>query len=311
MDRRRWWGAAVVAVVLLAAIIVPNLTSHRVAGQASAGVLPEPPAVGDCLTSMTDPWVHFDDPAPRTDDVFDYPTATVGSCDWPIVAEVVTVALAADPARRVSATDYLSDISPCAIDAIAYTGSIPPVVQLAPDKPGILWTPRLDFQYTTIGPNLAQRAAGQQWSACVIGSSDSAPFTGRLRDVLTDGTLPGTFGSCLSSADPNYYVAVPCDRPHAAEVLGTTNLGPTTATAADLQQACQVFAGRAMRTADPRRGGEIGLQLNAFGEAGSVVVAPDDGPQASTYLECVAVAPVGKSFTHSLIGLGQGAVPYG
>lgn len=297
------------AVVLLAAIIAPNLSSRRVAGEPVVGIVPEPPAPADCITSMADPWVHFDDPSPQTDDVFPYPTATFGPCTGPIVGEVVSVTVGAATATEISATDYLSQISPCLIDSIAYTGSIPPVVQTS-DRPGTLWSPQLNFQYTTIGPGLAERAAGQRWSACVIGSSHGSSFVGRLHDVLTDGRLPSTFGSCLTSADPNYSLQVPCDRPHAAEVLGTTDLGPVGVPADDVQQACSVFAGRALRTSDPSRSGEIALQVNQSGEPAASVVRPESGQLANTFLECLAVAPSGGSFNRSLIGVGDGPLPF-
>lgn len=310
VDRQRWWGVAVVALVLLVAIIVPNVPARRAAGQPMVGTMPDPPSPGDCVVSMSDPWVHFDNPSPLTEDVFSYPTATLGPCAGPIVGEIVSVTVGARTATQISANDYLTQISPCLIDTIAYTGSIPPVVQTS-DRPGILWSPRLNFEYTTIGPGIGQRASGQQWSACVIGAGHGASFVGRLQNVLTDGRLPSSFGSCLTSGDPNDRLEAPCDRPHAAEVLGMTNLGPVWVSAADARQACAVFAGRALRTADPTRGGEIAVQVTASGEGAAVVVRADSEPLANKYLECTAVAPSGTTFNRSLIGVGDAPLPFG
>jgi hypothetical protein len=155
---------------------------------------------------------------------------------------VVSVSSSADPAPRITATDYLSQFSPCAIDAITYTGSIPPVVAGQAGRPSIIWAPQIRFQYTTVGPDRVQRAGGQHWSACVIGSTDDVPFTGRLENVLTDGTLPSAFGSCLSSADLASAREVPCDQPHATEILGASSTGPVPVDSSDAQQACEVFA---------------------------------------------------------------------
>ena len=66
VDRQRWWGVAVVALVLLVAIIVPNVPARRAAGQPMVGTMPDPPSPGDCVVSMSDPWVHFDNPSLAT-----------------------------------------------------------------------------------------------------------------------------------------------------------------------------------------------------------------------------------------------------
>jgi len=306
---RRWWGVIVVAAVLVAAFVVPNLPARRIAGEPVGLEVSGPPAPGDCVTTMDDPWAHFVDPAPQINEVFDYPTAAFGSCAEPIVGEVVSVSNSADPAPRIAATDYLSQISPCAIAAITYTGSIPPVVDGRDGRPNIIWAPQLRFQYTTVGPDRVQRAGGQRWSACVIGSMDDVPFTGRLESVLTDGILPPGFGSCLSSADVAIAFEVPCDQTHSTEILGASSTGPAPIDATDAQQACEVFAGRALRTADPTRGGAIQVLTLTYGEQGQTVVQPGAGPLENTYLECRAVALQGAMFNRSLIGVADGPLP--
>ena len=306
---RRWWGVIVVAAVLVAAFVVPNLLARRVAGEPVGLEVPGPPVPGDCVTTMDDPWAHFVDPAPQIDEVFDFPTASYGLCTGLIVGEVVSVSSSADPAPRITATDYLSQFSPCAIDAITYTGSIPPVVAGQAGRPSIIWAPQIRFQYTTVGPDRVQRAGGQHWSACVIGSTDNVPFTGRLENVLTDGTLPSAFGSCLSSADLASAREVPCDQPHAAEILGTSSSGPAPVDSSDAQQACEVFAGRALRTDDPTRGGAIQILTLTYGEQGQTVVQPGASPLEDTYLECRAVAEHGAMFNRSLIGVADGPLP--
>lgn len=307
---RRWWGAIIVAAVLLAAIVAPNVSGHRIAGEPVAGVVPGPPSTGDCATWIADPWPRFDDPAPKSDDVFDYPTFTVGSCDGPVVGEVVSVASAPEPPVRISATDYLSQISQCPIDAITYTGSIAPVVDTASGI-SIVWTAQPDFRETRVGPDRAQRAGGQQWTACVIGSADGVPYSGHLHNVLTDGTLPTAFGTCLLSTDPSRADRLTCDRPHPAELLATTTLGPRPVTGADLQQACVDFAGRALRTADPTRDGAIHIQVVVPRDGGATTVEPNPDSVADTFVDCVAVGRAGTMFIRSLIGVADGPLPIG
>lgn len=204
----------------------------------------------------------------------------------------------------------MSQISQCPIDAIAYTGSVAPVVDVAAGA-SIVWAAQPEFRYTRVGPDLAQRAQGQQWSACLIGSVDGVPYSGRLRDVLTDGMLPTAFGTCLISIDPARTDQLACDRPHRAEVLATTTLGPRAVSAADLQQACFDYAGRALRTSVPTRGGAIGIQVVASREWGVKVVEPTSGPLADTFVDCIAVAQDGRKFIRSLFGVADGPLPIG
>ena len=299
----------IVAVALLAVIVVPNLPGRRIAGEPAAGAVAGPPAMGDCATWIADPWPRFDNPAPQIDDVFDYPTVTTGSCTGPIVGEIVSVASALAPPVRISATDYLSQISQCPIDAISYTGSIAPVVGIG-SGPAIVWAAQPDFRYTRVGPSRAQRGQGQQWSACLIGSVDGVPYSGRLRDVLTNGTLPTAFGTCLQSVDPARANRLACDRPHPAELLATTTLGPRAVNGAEVQQACVDFAGRALRTSDPERDGAIRLQTVAYGERSVEVIGPTSEPLADTFVNCVAVAQHGTTFNRSLIGVADGPLPF-
>lgn len=296
--------------MLLAAIVVPNLPGRRIAGDPVAGVVPGPPSTGDCATWIADPWPRFDNPAPQIDDVFDYPTVTVGSCDGQIVGEVVSVEPGMEPPVQISATDYLSQLSQCPIDAITYTGSIAPVVDTASGT-SIVWSAQPEFRYTRVGPGRAQRAQGQQWSACLIGSADGVPYSGRLHNVLTDGTLPTPFGTCLRSIQGPGPDQLSCDRPHPAEVLATTTLGPRQVSGSDLQQACVDFAGRALRTPDPTRDGAIRIQVLLPRDWGVQIIEPTADPLKDTFADCVAVAPDGTMFVRSLIGVADGPLPIG
>lgn len=306
---RRWWGAIIVAVVLAAAVVLPNVPGRRVAGEPLAGVVTGPPSAGDCVTWVADPWPRFDRPAPQTDDVMAYPTATTGTCPspdtGPIVGEVVSVDPTTQPPARISATDYLSRLGQCPIDAIAYTGSIAPVVDVGTGV-SVVWAAQPQFRYTRIGPNPAQRAQGQRWSACLVGAPDGSPYDGRLQDVLTAGRLPSVFGRCLTSPDPAIAEDVACDRPHPVEVLGTARLGPRPVSDPDLQRACVVFAGRSLRTPDPTRGGAMAVTAVATGGA-----APAAGPVADAFVTCLAVARPGTTFIRSLIGVADGPLPVG
>jgi hypothetical protein len=207
--------------------------------------------------------------------VIDFPTAHFGPCDGAVVGEVAFMDTTALPPERIVVNDYQSAVAQCALDAIGYLGSIPPVVGRGVGQPGILWTSVLGFRYTQIGPTDVQRAAGQQWSACAVGPADLTPYIGRLRDVLTTGVLPPIFGSCWSSIDLSGPKEIRCDSPHTVELLGATSLGSTPVSAAEVREACTVYAGRALRTADPTRDGAIRPEILAS-DRDAAIIPPID-----------------------------------
>jgi hypothetical protein len=188
------------------------------------------------------------------------------------------------------------------------------VVSESADGQGISWRPGLNCQTTLIGPDLVQRAAGQHWTACVIGSIDGTAYRGSLRNALTTGALPTGFGSCWSSSvlngpDPTSDSGVPCDRAHHIELLGTTDLVDRVQTAV-VQDACAVFAGRVLRTADPTRDGQIRLQVVGLDDR-PVILAPSADYLQGRFVACIAMAQSGSDFTGSLVGLGEKPLPTG
>jgi hypothetical protein len=165
-----------------------------------------------------------------------------------------------------------------------------------------------------IGPDPVQRANGQHWTACVVGSSDGSAYQGSLRNALTTGTLPAGFGSCwsstvLSARGPTTDPGVPCDRPHPIELLGTTDLVDRVQTDV-VQDACDVFAGRVLRTADPTHDGQILLQVLGL-DGRPVILAPSAEYLQGRFVACIATAQSGSNFTGSLIGLGDKPLPTG
>jgi hypothetical protein len=305
---RRWLGAIVVACAVLVAVVAPNVSSRRVSGSPIPGRVDGPPAPGSCVTAMVDPWRSNPEPASAVGGVIDFPTAHFGPCDGAVVGEVAFVDTTALPPERIDANDYQNVVAQCALDAIGYLGSIPPVVGRGVGQSGILWTSVLDFRYTQIGPTDVQRAAGQQWSACAVGSADPTPYVGRLRDVLTTGVLPPVFGSCWPSIDVSGPKEIRCDSPHTVELLGATSLGSTPVSAAEVREACTVYAGRALRTADPTRDGAIRPEILAF-DQDAAIIPPIDSSLANRYVDCVLNAQNGRHLNNTLVGISQRPLP--
>ena len=299
---RRWFGVLVVVGVLLAAVLGPDPSTRRVAGNPTPVSVSKPPSIGLCVTTLT-----MADRRADLEEVTDFPTAVYGPCDGSTVGEISSVDQAAAPARQVTGADYWPLTSQCALDAIGYTGSIPPVVKQGAGRPGILWRPSLTFVYTPIGPDAAQRALGQHWSACVINSPTAHPYDGRLRGSLSNGVLPPAFGSCWPSNDVQSTRQIPCDEPHSVELLGTTILDTSPIPADDVRAACAVFAGRVMRTTDPNRQG-VQLDILDF-MAPSANFPAGNSVLRDQYVSCYAMAPPGSRFGGTLVGNGERPLP--
>ncbi len=324
MDRRLIGGVVVLAV-LVVAIIAPNWSERRVAGRPVAMALPGPPAVGDCVTSVPDIRALLDGGRYRADDGGDfggldsggglgwetdivYPSAVFGSCDGPVMGEISSVRLAADPPDRIPMIDYQTSSSQCGLESIGYTGSIPPVVEGKADQPGIVWTSAINFQNTPVGPSPIQRRVGQDWSACVIGRPSHTPYVGRLAGVLDSGVLPSDFGNCWVTDGLNDSEQVSCDQPHGVELLGTTGLGSAAYTAAEVQKSCATYAGRMLRSVDSTRGGAVRFEILDFRDTVSVV-EPSDSVLRDTYITCIATAQGDLRLNGSLVGLEERPLP--
>jgi hypothetical protein len=293
----------VVLGVLLAAVLGGNPLTRRLAGDPAVLTVSGVPVIGDCVSAITAP-----EHSTELEETIDFPAAEYGPCNGPIVGEVSSVDETAAPDRRITGADYWPLSAQCALNAIGYTGSIPPVVDQGAGRPGILWKPSVSITYTPIGPNAAQRALGQRWSACVVGSIDATPYLGRLQQALTNGVLPAAFGSCWPASYFRTARQIPCDQPHVVELLGSTQVGTDPVATNDLRAACTQYAGRVLRSADPTRQGAVSLDIVGDGRAFSALPRPD-GVLQDSLVSCFARASVGSRFNGSLVGIGEAPLP--
>lgn len=310
--RRRGAGALVVTLTVLAAVVVPNIGTRSVRGFAQSATIPAPPAAGDCLLSpismSTGNDGQFRTPGPATDLI-------VEPCTGRRYGEVV---LMHDSGSLTGFPDGVRIAYPqddaCWSAAQRFLG----LPDFAADPTPVLsyWYPAGNSTALELAPGDLQRAAGRTWTACVVLATDldarSLPYGISARDAFSDGRPPDAFASCTDSADITAFDPVPCDEPHHIEFLGYSG-DLVGATASSIDRTCGELAARLTRMPDPTAGGALQVRaaIGHYDEVG--VLQPgmqgSDGGFADTAV-CRVIAPDDRPLTGTLLGLGDGPVPW-
>ncbi len=306
MDRRPV-GVAVVVLALAVVMVVPMLSGRRSIGTAVPIALPSPPAVGDCVIRLAD----------VTADVVSVPpllsvsALRFGSCRGFVAAEVVAfwpdrAELDAAPRSRRG--------GPCHLPLNEYAGLTPPQGPGGMSAGGpaelVSWRPTLSYRAFLIVPSALEQRAGRDWSACVVGPANGGWYRGSLHASDRDGPLPAGFGSCWVP-DESGRLAGPrdCGRSHTAELLavgwnGDRGLTSGGGASADVGSSCGRLAGRMMVTDDPTRNGE----LEMVAERMDRLTATWTGNPSS--IGCFVVAAGSRQLNGSVVGLGDGPIPF-
>ena len=308
MDRRLA-GLALLAVACLTLVVFPNFRGRPIGGFAVAVDVPPPPQTGQCLTTLST--VPQDDGS-QSDPRVVYPTATFGACVSGVLGEVMSVDPRGFPAVPPTISTYTAASAQCEFSEVNYVGSIGPFDLTNPNVPSLAWQASVTIQSVSIGPSSLQRRAGQMWTACIGTTADSARYSGRIADALTKGSLPPTYATCWGSKPASTALRTDsalasCAAPHSVEILGTTQVIDASTTVAQVQRSCVGFAARAMRTADPTRGGELTIQ--AYSMDGASVMPLSSAELTAGFLGCLATVDPPHQLVGTLIGLGDHAVP--
>ncbi len=308
MDRRTTGVLLLVALACLV-LTVPGLTGRRITGSAKAAVIPPPPAVGDCAIALSAPpptGENLDDDAPVT-----YPTIRLGSCAGVIVGEVMSIDTSAHPLGEVTIGSYQSASSACQLDEVNYVGSIGPFDPATITTPGIAWQAAVTVDSVAVGPSALQRAGGQSWTACIGTTADGSGYRGRIARALDTGVLPPVFATCwrylTTTTDQSVEdQQMSCAAPHSFEVLAVTQIFDPKTTPAKVTRSCVGMASRALRTADPTRGGRLRIAAYSFGDTAIVPVTSVPYPAG---VVCLASVPAPLRLTGTLIGIGAKPLP--
>jgi hypothetical protein len=300
---RRWLGVAILVGLVALTIAVAADRSPVVAGQAVAAPVPGPPQAGDCL---------LEDPFGGTDTYIvgssPLPSLRTAGCRGDRHGEVVSVGTGTGP--DVDGVD--AAFQQCWDSAAAYLGLPEPATS------GWSHFPMLAMGAVVIGPDDRQRAAGQDWSACVVHLSP-LPWPGSIRSVdhslrdawdrAEDG---GLFAICRPGTSPSEFVS--CHQPHAFEMVSSWPGDPVVSDESN-RESCRRDAAEWLGAPAALDRGELTTKVQYFrwvaGFADVQIVGPeqvsDDG---ETGVECV-LTPADRSrlLIGPLRGLGTAPVP--
>lgn len=164
----------------------------------------------------------------------------------------------------------------------------------------------------SIGPTPLQRAAGQQWTACVGASRNRTTYTGTIASALTVGTLPPELATCwrtlVSSTEQQVTdPEVACSQPHSVEILALTQIIDPTTTPAEVAASCLGMASRTLQTSDPTVAGR--LRITAYSMDGSSVMPVNQVNMLAGFTGCVASVPAPERLLGTVIGLGSNPLP--
>ena len=306
----------------LAALVVVGsaFQPHLLAGSGRAAPPPGPPAVGDCFDGAATP---APDGAGLTaisgGTVPVYPAQQTRPCTGLRTGEVTFVLPVARPTvLRIGDANGLGRVDDpnqltCQTKTAQYVGlaTIPPLHSF--------WYPDFQIVMAVSGPSARQKAAGQQWVACLVTlqptdatSADPNPaprrYDSTLRRALRTGAQRDEIGVCTANArwigDPN----VPCRQPHELEVLAYGDSGDHPGTRAALEASCRQVVGELTSLPDPTAGGALVVQTRVVAMNGLAITTAE--VPADSAMFCSIATTHHRRLGGSLLALGTGPIPW-
>ena len=279
-------------------VIAAAVRGHTVAGEPVAQPIKPAPQVGDCVTG---------NPNDRGVDLHDLPALPTGPCAGARFGEVVFIA----PDFTVFAADNGPLKDPCREHVDEYLGTPPP--------------PPLDGSFVQVagvgvsmlGPDARQRAAGQNWAACMvmpisIGTAAPIPVDHSLKGAWQRKDDSRLFAFCVD--DTTSFWPPNCRLPHRFEVLGLA-LGTAGVTQESVAAACRQVVIEALGSSAALDRGDLTTQVvparqSSSGD-GPLITGPDAVTAGSEYFNNCLTSPTdpARRLTAPLRGLGYAAVP--
>lgn len=281
-----------IVAVCVVTMVLPNLNGRESTGSPVAMVLPAPPVLGSCAVAFI-PEPAADRVAPG---VARAPAVRFGRCSEEMLGEVVSV----DPKGLAAVPTYPDQLDRgCRGAADAYLGpAFAYAIRTESTAGGLaVWHIAVGWSAVHVWPTALERAAGRTWSACLIVAANGRPYRGTVAEQRLAGSIPDEFGVCTERTWELSVGTTSCADPHPMQLMGETDIMGAGLTDEHLHDACVDVAKSVTGAEDPTAGGELRVVLGARS-------TPD--AQARCYL----VATGERMLDGSLIGLGDGPVPW-
>ncbi|MET3807460.1 hypothetical protein ABIB25_004486 [Nakamurella sp. UYEF19] len=309
---RRRAGLMIVLLVLVAAVVAPRLVGRQVLGTPVAATIPGAPGIGDCLLdapSSTHGVVSGEGKAL-------YQNVRTGPCSGSRFGEVVAVlpqGLSAKPVRVADDDGVFSFEDPNR--AVCTTA----MARYLDRSAGVdVWRSSIVFESVLLQPTDLQQRFGQNWVACgvFVGGRTGAvlDYAGTVRDSLRSGLAPDAsldaIPDCLSST--SYFVQHPvdCAEPHPVEAFGQILTHHPSTTELSLGATCATVIGVATGMSDPTAAGQLQITAMAVHRASDGTFAPGLSTQDELGTATCVVISKTRQLNGSLVGLGDGPVPW-
>lgn len=297
---------ALLASLLLLLGVLAGIRGRVVSGDPTATPVAAAPQVGDCVT---------ENPHTRGSDLYmvtfttPLPSLRTGACSGARFGEVVAVA----PGYTASTELPFAAFDRCAQQAHTYVGITDPPQPNSPPLGPAAWV-----WFALVGPDDRQRAAGQDWSACLVylpvSVDAEVPITvdHSLRGAWQRPVDSRLFAICLDDPDTMYFAN--CGWPHRFELVSTSP-GDQAVTPESVDDACRQDAVQMLGSPAAFDRGDLIVQVVPirYDETGPGILIT--GPAAITadldYLTQCMLTPTdpGKSLAAPLRGLGDAPVP--
>ena len=316
MDRRGI-GLLVVVLALIAAVIVPRVIGPGITGAAQAVPVPGPPKVGDCVTASFDPTPMV---TSSTDSMISYPDLTLGPCSGSRYGEVA--ALIVHPAGVIYPTDDdgnrsiddPNEYGTCFPAAQRYVGL--PTAGLAPTTVNKFWWLTARSEDLLSQPSPRQRAAGQEWLACIVylrsidadGGMHAVAARGSLKGAISTGTGRDYLGVCPATDDWMENTGGDCLAPHVGELFAAGAVTDAPVARVELESTCTSVIAKATGMADVTAGGRLAARMLVTDMAGHPLL--DRTIPAGSPIMCGLLAVGGKALRGSLLSIGNGGIPW-
>lgn len=297
---RPWLGGAILLGLVALMVVVAAVRGTVVAGEPVAPPVPDPPEPGHCL-----PQNPFDDEAGYVFHDQQLPPWRTSRCAGDRYGEVVTIADGVD--LQSSFEDGSQER--CWRGALRYLGLPDPTGDRGPD---------VNVLATLIGPDERQRAAGQDWAACVVllapvGTGNGLTVGHSLRDAWSRADDRRLLTMCVS--DIHLLYLVDCLEPHGAEQISSWPGDPAGFGEVDVA-ACRRDAVDALGSSAPLDRGDLSAaaQPARWDErTGQQITGADAVSGAQPYFVTCLLVPADPS--RMLVGpvrdLGDAPLPWG